>query len=134
MILIYSFLDSLQTNHIYVVYNIKVIYVISELFKIMINRLHILTESRTYTDYYSEFVKYKGKKIKIVIRLESNRFVARLYLLTNLGLNEFAYSTDFEYDVNKFNCNFDSIDNKNEKIKMINTLKDLSRDYITQIF
>ena len=100
----------------------------------MINRLHILTESRTYTDYYSEFVKYKGKKIKIVITLESNRFVARLYLLTNLGLNEFAYSSDFEYDVNKFNCNFDSIDNKNEKIKMINTLKDLARDYITQIF
>ena len=61
----------------------------------MINRLHILTESRTYTDYYSEFVQYKGKKIKIVIKLESNRFVARLYLLTNLGLNEFAYSTDF---------------------------------------
>ena len=30
----------------------------------MINRLHILTESRTYTDYYSEFVKYKGKKNK----------------------------------------------------------------------
>ena len=36
----------------------------------MINRLHILTESRTYTDYYSEFVKYKGKKIKIVIKFE----------------------------------------------------------------
>ena len=33
----------------------------------MINRLHILTESRTYTDYYSEFVKYKGKNIKIVV-------------------------------------------------------------------
>ena len=99
----------------------------------MINRLHILTKSRTYTDYYSEFVKYKGKKIKIVIKFESNRFVARLYLLTNLGLNEFAYSSDFECDVNKFNCNFDSID-KNEKIKMINTLKDLARDYITQIF
>ena len=33
MILICSFLDSLQVNHIYVVYNIKVIYVISELFK-----------------------------------------------------------------------------------------------------
>ena len=32
MILICSFLDSLQVNHIYVVYNIKVIYVISELF------------------------------------------------------------------------------------------------------
>ena len=100
----------------------------------MINRLHILTESRTYTDYYSEFVQYKGKKIKIVIKLESNRFVARLYLLTNLGLNEFAYSTDLECDVNKFNCNFDNIDNTNEKIKMINTLKDLARDYITQIF
>ena len=99
----------------------------------MINRLHILTKSRKYTDYYSEFVKYKGKKIKIVIKFESNRFVARLYLLTNLGLNEFAYSTDFEYDVNKFNCNFDSID-KNGKIKMINILKDLARDYITQIF
>ena len=48
-------------------------------------------------------------------------------------MNEFAYSSDFGYDVNKFNCNFDSID-KNEKIKMINTLKDLARDYITQIF
>lgn len=24
----------------------------------MINRLHILTKSRKYTDYYSEFVKY----------------------------------------------------------------------------
>ena len=34
MILICSFLDSLQVNHIYVVYNIKVIYVISELFKL----------------------------------------------------------------------------------------------------
>ena len=100
----------------------------------MINRLHILTKSRKYTDYYSEFVKYKGKKIKIVVKFESNRFVVHLYLLTNLGLNEFADSFDFEYDVNKFNCNFDSIDNKNEKIKMINTLKDLSRDYITQIF
>lgn len=99
----------------------------------MINRLHILTKSRKYTGYYSEFVKYKGKKIKIVIKFESNRFVARLYLLTNLGLNEFAYSSDFECDVNKFNCNFDSID-KNEKIKMINILKDLSRDYITQVF
>ena len=32
MILICSFLDSLHTNHIYVVYNIKVIYIISELF------------------------------------------------------------------------------------------------------
>ena len=32
----------------------------------MINRLHILTESLTYTDYYSEFVKYKGKKIKMI--------------------------------------------------------------------
>ena len=30
----------------------------------MINRLHILTKSRKYTDYYSEFVKYKGKKNK----------------------------------------------------------------------
>ena len=99
----------------------------------MINRLHILTESYIYTDYYSEFVKYKGKKIKIVIKFESTRFVVRLYLLTNLGLNEFAKSSDFECDVNKFNCNFDSID-KNEKIKMINTLKDLARDYITQIF
>ena len=99
----------------------------------MINRLHILTESRTYTDYYSEFVKYKGKKIKIVVKFESNRFVAHLYLLTNLGLNEFAYSSDFKCDVNKFNCKFDNI-GKNEKIKMINTLKDLARDYITQIF
>ena len=99
----------------------------------MSNRLHILTESLTYTDYYSEFVKYKGKKIKIVIKLESNRFVAHLYLLTNLGLNEFADSFDFEYDVNKFNCNFVSID-KDKKIKMINTLKDLARDYITQVF
>ena len=34
MILICSFLDSLQANHIYIVYNMKVIYVISELFKI----------------------------------------------------------------------------------------------------
>ena len=99
----------------------------------MINRLHILTKSRTYTDYYSEFVKYKWKKIKIVVKFESNRFVAHLYLLTNLGLNEFAYSSDFKCDVNKFNCKFDNID-KNEKIKMINTLKDLARDYITQIF
>ena len=33
MILICSFLDSLQANHIYIVYNMKVIYVISELFK-----------------------------------------------------------------------------------------------------
>ena len=99
----------------------------------MINRLHILTESYIYTDYYSEFVKYKGKKIKIVIKFESTRFVARLYLLTNLGLNEFAYSSDFGCDVNKFNCKFDNI-NKNEKIKMINTLKDLARDYITKIF
>ena len=98
----------------------------------MINRLHILTESRTYTDYYSEFVKYKGKKIKIVVKFESNRFVARLYLLTNLGLNEFAYSSDFGCDVNKFNCKFGN--DKNEKIKMINTLKDLARDYITKIF
>lgn len=99
----------------------------------MINRLYILTKSRKYTDYYSEFVKYKGKKIKIVIKFESRRYVAHLYLLTNSGLNEFAYSSDFECDVNDFNCNFDSID-KNEKIKMINTLKDLSRDYITQVF
>ena len=99
----------------------------------MINRLHILTESHTYTDYYTEFVKYKGKKIKIVVKFESNRFVAHLYLLTNLGLNEFAHSSDFECDVNKFNFDFDSID-KNKKIKMINTLKDLARDYITQIF
>ena len=99
----------------------------------MINRLHILAESPTYTDYYTEFVKYKGKKIKIVVKFESNRFVAHLYLLTNLGLNEFACSSDFECDVNKFNCNFDSID-KNKKIKMINTLKDLARDYITKIF
>ena len=99
----------------------------------MINRLHILTESRTYTDYYSEFVKYKGKKIKIVVKFESNRFVAHLYLLTNLGLNEFAYSSDFKCDVNKFNCKFDNI-KKKKKIKMINTLKDLARDYITQIF
>ena len=67
------------------------------------------------------------------MKFESNRFVAHLYLLTNLGLNEFAYSSDFKCDVNKFNCNFDSID-KNGKIKMINTLKDLARDYITKIF
>ena len=99
----------------------------------MINRVHILTESHTYTDYYTEIVKYKGKKIKIVVKFESNRFVAHLYLLTNLGLNEFAYSSDFKCDVNKFNCKFDNID-KNEKIKMINTLKDLARDYITKIF
>ena len=32
MILICSFLDSLHINHIYVVYNAKVIYIISELF------------------------------------------------------------------------------------------------------
>ena len=99
----------------------------------MINKLHILTKSRKYTDYYSEFVKYKGKKIKIVVKFESNRFVAHLYLLTNLGLNEFAYSSDFKCDVNKFNCKFDNIDKK-EIIKMINTLKDLARDYITKIF
>ena len=67
------------------------------------------------------------------MKFESNRFVAHLYLLTNLGLNEFAYSSDFKCDVNKFNCKFDSID-KNKKIKMINTLKDLARDYITKIF
>ena len=99
----------------------------------MINRLHILTKSRKYTDYYSEFVKYNRKKIKIVIKFESDRFVAHLYLLTNLGLNEFAYSSDFEYDVNKFNCKFDNI-GKDEKIKLIEKLRDLSRDYITQVF
>ena len=32
------------------------------------------------TDYYTEFVKYKGKKIKIVIKFESNRFVALNFL------------------------------------------------------
>lgn len=99
----------------------------------MINRLHILTASRTYTDYYSEFVKYKGKKIKIVIKFESSRFVAHLYLLTNSGLNEFAYSSDFECDVNDFNCKFNNI-GKDEKLKKIRKLRDLARDYITQIF
>lgn len=45
MILICSFLDSLHTNHIYVVYNKKVIYVISELFN-QNGRIHTLEQAK----------------------------------------------------------------------------------------
>ena len=45
MILICSFLDSLHTNHIYVVYNIKVIYIISELFN-QNGRIHTLEQAK----------------------------------------------------------------------------------------
>lgn len=97
------------------------------------NKLTILNSSYTYTDYYSEYVKYKGKRIKIVIKYESTIFVAHLYLLTSNGLSEFAKSTDFNVNCNKFNCIFNNV-RKDTKLDLIEELLKLSRDYITQLF
>lgn len=63
MILIYSFLDSLQTNHIYVVYNMEVIYVISELFNL--NEFLNLTIIELSSD------EFKSKYMKMISETES---------------------------------------------------------------
>lgn len=96
------------------------------------NKLNILTKSKLYTDFYSEYIRYKGKRIKIIIKYDTCRFISHLYLLTSTGLNEFACSTDFNCNVNVFNCNDNvSID---KKYKLIGKLRDLSRDYIMKLF
>ena len=71
MILICSFLDSLQTNHIYVVYNMKVIYVISELFKIYDHdySLEHCTEfepNRNYSEFFKNRIMVMSTEKKLL--------------------------------------------------------------------
>ena len=80
MILICSFLDSLQTNHIYVVYNIKVIYVISELFN-----------NAVYIHVYEQFVTCDKHDTRIYLNGLSFKY------------NDSSYLDDiwFEFDAHK---------------------------------
>ena len=70
MILICSFLDSLHTNHIYVVYNIKVIYVISELFNLNKNEKYIDTIIKCKLGFYTYTLEDIYKRIDDIITLD----------------------------------------------------------------
>ena len=70
MILICSFLDSLQANHIYVVYNMKVIYVISELFNLNKNEKYIDTIIKCKLGFYTYTLEDIYKRIDDIIALD----------------------------------------------------------------
>ena len=98
------------------------------------NKLKIktLSQSFLYTDYYCEFVKYKNKKFKIIVKPDRNRIEAHIYLLTNNGLCEIATGSDFKYNIRDFDI--DDTTSKNKKGEFINKQLKYAKEFITLIF
>lgn len=96
------------------------------------NKIITLSKSFEYTDYYSEFIKYKNKKIKIIIKLDTSRISAHIFLFNNNGLFEIATGSDFEQNIRDFDVN----DNTAIEIKRkyIRTQLKLAKEFITKIF
>lgn len=91
-----------------------------------------LSHGYLYTDYYCEFVKYKNKKFKILVKAERSRITAHVYLLTNNGLCEIADGSDFKYNIRDFDINENT--NKDKKVNYINKQLKYAKEFITSIF
>lgn len=96
------------------------------------NKMTTLLQGNEYTDYYCEFVKYKNKKFKILVKSTGTRITAHIFLLNKYGLSEIADGSDFEESIRNFDITEST--SKDTKIKYIRTQVKYAKEFITKIF
>lgn len=96
------------------------------------NKMIILSQSNFYTDYYCEFIKYKNKKFKILVKSTGTRITAHIFLFNKYGLTEFAEGSDFEESIRNFDINEST--STETKQRYIKTQLKYAKDFITKIF
>lgn len=96
------------------------------------NKMITLSQGFEYTDYYCEFVKYKNKKFKILVKSTGSRITSHVFLLNKYGLTEIADGSDFEENIRNFDINEST--SRDTKIKYIRTQVKYAKEFITKIF
>lgn len=96
------------------------------------NKMIILSQGYEYTDYYCEWVKYKNKKFKILVKSTGTRITAYIFLLNKYGLTEIADGSDFEESIRNFDITEST--SKDTKIKYIMVQIKYAKEFITKIF
>lgn len=96
------------------------------------NKMITLSQGFVYTDYYCEWIKYKNKKFKILIKSTEARIIAHIFLLNKYGISEIADGSDFEESIRHFDINEST--SAETKHKYIRTQVKYAKDFITKIF
>ncbi len=96
------------------------------------NKMITLSKSYEYIDYYCEFVKYKNKVFKIIVKSTGTRIAAYIFIINKYGISEIAEGSDFEENIR----HFDIKESTSSDIKHKYILKQLkyAKDFITKIF